>query len=123
MANAVLNIGEFSIAKRLGTGARSIIYLATDGEAGIDVALKRVIFEKAEDTRIFEQVETEYKIAKQVDHPYVRKCYKLKKIRKMLKVREMLLSMELLEGETLEKSPSLSLLERNADIQDGSRRP
>jgi serine/threonine-protein kinase len=73
------------------------------------VALKRVIFEKPEDSRIFEQVETEYKVARHIDHPYVRKCYELRKIRSMFKVREMLLSMEYFDGKSLEDSSGLSL--------------
>ena len=111
MANNILNVGGFRIIKRLGTGARSTIYIAVDEQDNREVALKRVIFEKPEDSRIFEQVETEYKVAKKIDHPYVRKCYKLQKIRSMLKVREMLLSMEYFESTTLEQCPSLSLLD------------
>lgn len=111
MANNLLKTGGFSLGKRLGTGARSIIYLATDDQDKSKVALKRVIHEKPEDSRIFEQVETEYKVARRVDHPYVRKCYKLKKIRSMFKVKELLLSMELFEAKTLEESPTLSLLD------------
>jgi serine/threonine-protein kinase len=75
------------------------------------VALKRVIFEKPEDTRIFEQVEMEYKIAQKVDHPYIRKCYKLKKIRSMFRTREMILAMEFFDGQSLEEGPALSLLD------------
>ena len=109
MAKDILNVGGFSIQERIGTGARSTIYLATDLEDNTAVALKRVIFERPEDIRVFEQVETEYKVAKRLDHPYVRKCYKLKKIRSMFKVKEMLLSMELFDGANLEDSPTLSL--------------
>lgn len=111
MANEILNIGDFTIVKRLGTGARSIIYLAIDEQTKTNVALKRVIFEKPEDARIFEQVETEYKVARHIDHPYIRKCYKLQKIRPLFRVRELLLSMELFDGVTLEDSPSLSLID------------
>lgn len=109
MTKDILDVGGFSIIRRLGTGARSTIYLATDLENNTQIALKRVIFEKPEDTRIFEQVETEYEVAVGIDHSYVRKCYKLKKIRSMFKVREMLLSMEYFDGQSLEDCPSLSL--------------
>ena len=109
MAKDILNIGGFSILERIGTGARSTIYSAIDLQNNTTVALKRVIFERPEDLRVFEQVETEYKVAKRIDHPYVRKCYKRKKIRSMLKVKEVLLSMELFEGKNLEDSPPLSL--------------
>ena len=111
MAKDILDVGNFSIIKRLGTGARSTIYLATDKQNKAKIALKRVIFKRPEDLRIFEQIETEYKVARRVDHPYVRKCYKLVKIRNMLKVREMLLAMELFEGKSLEDSPALSLVD------------
>jgi serine/threonine-protein kinase len=109
MAKDILNIGGFSIQERIGTGARSTIYQATDLEDDSPIALKRSIFERPEDARIFEQMETEFKVARKIDHPYVRKCYKLKKIRSMFKVKEMLLSMELFDGQNLEDSPTLSL--------------
>jgi len=111
MANEILDIGGFSIIKRIGTGARSTIYMATDDEDGTTVALKRVIFERPEDSRVFEQVETEYKVAQRIDHPYIRKCYKLKKIRSLFRVRELLLSMELFDGQSLEDGPALSLVD------------
>jgi serine/threonine-protein kinase len=111
MAKSILNVGGFTIIKRIGTGARSTIYMAADQQTKANVALKRVIFEKPEDHRVFEQVQTEFKIAQQVDHPYVRKCYKLKKIRGMLRVKEMLLSMELFDGKSLEDGPPLSLVD------------
>jgi len=111
MTKDILNVGGFTIQKRLGTGARSTIYLATDDQEGTEVALKRVIFEHSGDSRVFEQVETEFKIAKRVDHPYVRKCHKLKKIRNFFKAKEILLSMELFDGESLEDSPTLSLVD------------
>ncbi len=111
MAKSILNVGGYTIKKRLGTGARSTIYLATDNQNHTDIALKRIIFERPEDSRVFEQTENEFKVAQRINHPYVRKCYKLKKIRSMLKVTEMLLSMELFEGKTLEDGPTLSLVD------------
>jgi len=111
MAKDILKVGDFTIGKRIGTGARSTIYMATDDSDHTNIALKRVIFEKPEDSRIFEQVETEYKVGSRIDHPYVRKCYKLKKIRSIFKVKEMLLSMEFFDGPNLEDSPTLSLLD------------
>ena len=69
MAKDILDVGSFTILKRIGTGARSTIYMATDQEDNTNVALKRVIFERPEDARVFEQVETEYKVARQIDHP------------------------------------------------------
>ena len=109
MAKNILHIGGFTILRRIGIGARSTIYLATDEDNKTDVALKRVIFQRPEDHRIFEQVDTEFKTAQKINHPYIRKCHKLKKIRHMLKVKEMLLSMEYFDGKNLEDCPTLSL--------------
>jgi len=111
MAKNILNIGGFSILKRIGAGARSTIYLARDNQNSHEVALKRVIHQKPEDSRVFQQVENEYRVARRIDHPYVRKCYKLKKIRSMLKVKELLLSMEFFDGQSLEDGPTLSLVD------------
>lgn len=111
MAKNILNIAGFSIIKRLGTGACTTIYLAEDEQTKTRVALKRIIYEKPTDSRIFEQIRTEYKVACRIEHPYVRKCYKLKKIRNMFKVKELLLSMELFDGQSLEEGPALSLVD------------
>ncbi|RPJ72590.1 MAG: serine/threonine protein kinase [Alphaproteobacteria bacterium] len=111
MASDILDIGGYSIKKRIGVGARTTIYLATDDVDGKEIALKRVILERPEDVRIFEQIETEFKVANKITHPYIRKCYKLKKIRSMLKTKEMLLAMEYFDGQSLEEGPALSLLD------------
>jgi eukaryotic-like serine/threonine-protein kinase len=111
MARDILDIGGYTIKKRIGVGARTTIYLATDDANGTEVALKRVILERPEDVRVFEQVEAEYKIARKVNHPYIRKCYRLKKIRSMLMTKEMLLAMEYFDGQSLEEGPALSLLD------------
>jgi serine/threonine-protein kinase len=109
MADPTVDIEGFTVIKRLGTGARTTIYLATDEATRQRVALKRLVFEYPEDTRIIEQIETEYKVARQIDHPYVRKCYKLIKKRKLLRTKELLLSMVMFDGVSLEEGPSLSL--------------
>jgi serine/threonine-protein kinase len=111
MGKNILNVGGFTIKKRIGSGARSTIYLATDHQTKTDVALKRIIYERPEDTRVFEQTENEFKVAQRLNHPYIRECYKIKKIRSMFNLKEMLLSMELFEGKTLEDGPTLSLVD------------
>lgn len=109
MAKQTLDIDGFTIIRRLGTGARSTIYLAKDDLTGEQVALKRALMETAEDARIFEQIETEFKVSRLVDNTYIRKCHKLLKKRRMLKTSELLMSMEYFEGQSLEESPGLSL--------------
>jgi len=111
MAKNILHVGGFNIIERIGSGARSAIYLATEEQSNTRVAVKRVTFEKAEDTRVFEQVETEFKVAQKIDHPYVRKCTDLKRIRRLFKTRELLLTMEYFDGRSLEEGPTLSLVD------------
>ena len=108
MTKSILKVPGFDIVKRIGTGARSTIYLAIDEHDKTEIALKRVVYEKPEDTRIFEQCDNEFHVARKIDHPYMRKCYKLRKTRSVFKTRELVMSMEYLQGKTLEESPSLT---------------
>ena len=109
MATEKLDLKGFTIIKRIGTGARTTIYLATDDETKGEVALKHAVFDRPEDSRIFEQIKNEYKVSRQIEHPYLRKCHKLIKIRKNLKTNQLLLSMEMFQGKALEDSKTLSL--------------
>ncbi len=111
MAKNLLHVGDYTIIRRIGSGARSMIYLATQDSDGSTVALKRVIMERPEDHRVFEQVETEFRIAQRIDHPYIRKCFRLDRIRRFFKVRELLLAMEYFDGQSLEDGPTLSLVD------------
>jgi len=109
MSTEKLELDNFTIIRKLGTGARSTIYLASDNVSKKQVALKSSIYEGPEDLRIFEQMTNEYKVSQHIQHPYLRKCYKLIKVRKVFKVRQLLLTMEMFEGQTLEKTRTLSL--------------
>ncbi|MFI4911181.1 MAG: serine/threonine-protein kinase [Sedimentisphaeraceae bacterium JB056] len=106
-----MQIPGFTIREKLGTGARSTIYKASDDQTGQIVALKRVVLEQAEDARVFEQMETELKVSKNIDHKFIRKCYKIIRRRKLLKTSEILMTMEMVEGVSLERSKSLSLID------------
>lgn len=111
MTTETIDLAGFTILKKLGIGARSIIYLAKDDQLGEQIALKRVLIEKPEDMRILEQMETEFKISREIDHPYIRKCHKLLKKRKLVKVSEVLMTMEFFDGQTLEDTKGLSLVD------------
>ena len=107
----IIDLAGYTIKKKLGTGARTTIYLAMDDSSRKLIALKRAMLERPEDVRIFEQMETELKVSNNIDHPYVRKCLKVFKKRKMLKVSEMYMIMEYFEGRSLEDSKALSLID------------
>jgi eukaryotic-like serine/threonine-protein kinase len=106
-----IKLSGYTIVRRLGTGARTVIYLAKEDSTHNTVALKRAVYERPEDSRIFEQIEQEYHIAKQIDSPYIRKCYKMMRVRNMLKTKELYLSMEWFDGLALDETPSLSVVD------------
>lgn len=109
MARDSIDIDGYTIIKKLGTGARTTIYLAREDSTGNRVALKQAVLECPEDTRIFEQMEAEYRVARQLDHPYLRKCFEIIRIRKLLRTTELLLTMEYFDGQSLEDRQRLSL--------------
>lgn len=109
MAKGNIDIDGYRIVRKLGSGARTTIYLAVDEGTRQTVALKRAILESPEDMRIFEQMEAEFKVARLIDHPSVRKCYKVFRVRKLLRTQELLLTMEYFDGQSLEEQDRLSL--------------
>ncbi|OQY08035.1 MAG: hypothetical protein B6I25_00010 [Planctomycetales bacterium 4572_13] len=111
MAKNTIDIDGYTIIRRIGTGARSVIYLAIEEATKKRVALKRAILEAPEDTRIFKQIETEYKVSNQIDHPYIRKCHELIRSRKLFRTNELLMIMEFFDGQSLEDQKRLSLID------------
>jgi len=97
--------------RKLGTGAASVIFAVQDEKTGELRTLKHVVRRDDMDKRMIEQVETEYRIASQIDHPYVRKVYQIKRFKRRLITREIYLLMEYCPGITLEKSRGRSLLD------------
>lgn len=93
----------YNIIEKIGTGARSTIYQVVDPRTGQVFALKRVIRDPHEDTRFLDQAIREHEIASQVDNPYIRKSFELKKIRKMItRLTEVQVIMEYVRGHSLE---------------------
>lgn len=94
---------QYDVLERIGEGARSVIYAVRDPATGREYALKHVVRNDTKDIRFVEQMETEFDISKQFNHPNLRKVYDLK-INKslLLKVNEAYLLMELVEGRTID---------------------
>lgn len=99
-------IFEYEILGRLGTGAGSAIYLASDPATSQVYALKHVVRDETVQYRIFEQLYNEYKVCRQFSHPALRKCFALRDKRTLLfKVTEAALLMELVDGLPMETDP------------------
>src|SRR5438105_1597618 len=104
-------ISGYNIIEKIGTGARSTIYQVVDPETGETFALKKVIREAHEDTRFLEQAIQEFEISNAVEHPCLRRSYKLKKIRKLMRMSEVEVVMEYVRGISLEQHRPTDVLE------------
>jgi len=97
---------QYDILERLGEGARSTIYRASDTRTGKIYALKHVVRKDPKDIRFIEQMETEYEISRSFSHPNLRKSYELKIQKTMLlKVTEAILVMEMVDAIPLDVRP------------------
>ena len=96
--------GYYQVA-RLGLGARSTIYLVSKEATGEFFALKQVDREGPEDDRFIEQAENEFAVSSQVEHPVLRRCHEIKRVRKWLQLRCLLILMEYVKGQPLEADP------------------
>lgn len=94
---------HYEVLEHLGEGARSTIYLVQDPTTRQRFALKHVHRDEQKDIRFIEQMEQEFEISKQFNHPNLRKSYDLKVIRTLLlKVQEAFLVMEWVDGKPLD---------------------
>lgn len=102
-------IGGYEVLSTLGFGARSTIYAVRDPKRGDIYALKRVVKNSPSEQRFLDQAIQEHEIARQFDHPALRKSIKLIKQREFIRVSEVLVLMELVDGKTLEHYQSDNL--------------
>lgn len=103
---------QYDVLEKLGEGARSVIYAVSDPATRQTFALKHVIRQEPKDIRFIEQMESEFEISKQFNHPNLRRSFELKIHRTMLlRVTEAFLVMELVEGRALDVRPPSTLLE------------
>jgi len=95
-------ISGYEVLDTLGHGARSAIYAVRDKKNQV-YALKRVQRKVEADQRFIDQAIGEHKIARQFDHPALRKSIKLTRVGWPFKVTEVQVLMELVDGKTLEE--------------------
>ena len=102
MPRTFARLPKYEIASRIGRGAGAVIYEARERASRKRVAIKHVVRRGPRDDRFVEQAEIEYKVAHELDHPYLRRCYDIIRVRSWLKTRELFLIMELVDGERLD---------------------
>ena len=103
---------HYEVLERLGEGARSTIYAVVDPGTKKLFALKHVVRAEQKDLRFVEQMEAEYEISRQFNHPNLRRSYDLKVVKTLLlKVSEAYLVMELVDGKPLDVRTPTEMLE------------
>lgn len=95
-------LAGYELIAPLGRGAGATISLAQELATRRAVAVKHVVCREPEDARFLAQAETEFRVASQLDHPSLRKCYDMVRVRRWLKTRELFLIMEYVDGVRLE---------------------
>jgi serine/threonine protein kinase len=100
---SVAQLSDYEFATQIGRGAGATISLAYERATRAPFAIKHVVCRSAADERFVAQAETEYRVARHIDHPNVRKYYNLIRARRWLRTRELYLVMEYVDGEPLEE--------------------
>lgn len=95
-------IQGYDVIATLGTGARSTIYAVRDRTHQV-YALKHIIKEQPKDDRFLEQAITEYELSSKLNHPNLRRSYKLIRHRKLFRTVELVVLMEMVDGHTMEQ--------------------
>ena len=103
---------QYDVLDRLGEGAKSTIYAVLDPSTRKTFALKHVVRKEDKDIRYIEQMEQEFEVSRNLNHPVLRKSYDLKISKTLLlRVTEAFLIMELVTGKTLDNDLPRSLLD------------
>ena len=97
-----MNLPGYELEKQVGMGAGSRIYRAVETTTGKRFAVKRVVKNRQSDERFFAQVENEFAVSSQIDHPNLRHSHLLHRVRKRFQVREMFLIMDYIDGLPIE---------------------
>ena len=109
MVQKLLN---YDVLECLGEGAKSTIYRVCDPATKRIFAMKHVVRDMQKDIRFIEQMETEFEISRQFNHPNLRRSYELKISKKLLlKVAEAFLLMEYVECTPLDQRPPRTVME------------
>ncbi len=105
MGRILSQLPDYEIVHRLGRGAGAVISLAVERATRRQVAIKHVQRVDEESDKFIVQAENEYEIAHNLDHRFLRKYYRIVRLKKWLRTRELFLVMEYVDGTKLEEHP------------------
>ena len=106
-----LQVPGYQVMEFLGKGARSTIWQIRERNRNRFYALKRVVKHPGDDDRFFQQAISEFQIARNFDHPGIRTCYRLRRLRRWFKTYELHLFMELCEGSSCQAKRPTDILQ------------
>src|SRR5215831_18617359 len=98
MARTFAQLPGYEIITRIGRGAGAVIYEGRKAGTRELLAIKHVVRHGPEDDRFVQQAENEYEVAHRFDHPALRKCLEIVRVRRWLKLAELYLVMEHVDG-------------------------
>ena len=102
-AAAPTELFGYEVIEQLGEGAGSVVYAVASPLNGQIFALKHVVRKVEKDQRYIEQLENEFNVGKQINHPSLRRMVDFKANRTLFgKVTDAALVMELFDGHSLE---------------------
>jgi len=94
-----IDLPNYRILGKLGTGANSVILLARNAQTGARYSIKVVRVRQPEDMKYVDQLRDEHAVAGVLDHPVLRKTYELRLVRRRLtKINSAILFMEYVDG-------------------------
>lgn len=96
-----IEIPNYRIIEKLGTGAQTRVYRARCMPTGKDYTLKIVKIVNPEDVGFVDLLKAEHAIGSTIDHPVIRKVYELRLLRQRFRVRGAVVFMEYINGITL----------------------
>lgn len=96
-----LQVPGYEVQQYLGRGAGSTIWKIRDVQTGDLYALKRVV-KRHDGDRIFGLAINETHVAATLQHPAIRRIYRIKRVRRWLKLHEIHLIMEICHGLSLQ---------------------
>lgn len=108
MSRSFSSLPGYQFVGRLGRGAGAVLYEAIS-PAGDRRAVKHVVRHGPKDDRYLEQAEAEFAVGVKLDHPHLRRCYEVVRVRRWLKVAELFVIMEFVDGVKLEDHRPASL--------------
>jgi serine/threonine-protein kinase len=98
----IKQIAGYDVLDVLGYGASSTIYAVRNARDDQVFAIKRVLRRTPSDQRFIDQALTEHEVASKLDHPLLRKSYRIIRKRRLLRTTELLVLMEMVDGTPLE---------------------